>query len=72
MPDRLPYCGEAPHPSGWFAHWNFDPIILVALALLAFGVWQYRDRLRVKPCLLYTSDAADDSLRVDLGGCRFI
>jgi len=24
----------------------------------------------VKPCLLYTSDAADDSLRVDLGGRR--
>ena len=23
-------------------------------------------------CLLYTSDAADDSLRVDLGGRRFI
>jgi putative membrane protein len=51
MPDRLPYCGDAPHPSGWFAHWNFDPIILVALALLAFGVWQYRERLRVKPAV---------------------
>ena len=25
-----------------------------------------------KPCLLYTSDAADDSLRVDLGGRRII
>ena len=24
------------------------------------------------PCLLYTSDAADDSLRVDLGGRRII
>ena len=26
----------------------------------------------VKICLLYTSDAADDSLRVDLGGRRII
>ena len=26
----------------------------------------------VNPCLLYTSDAADDSLRVDLGGRRII
>ena len=25
-----------------------------------------------KTCLLYTSDAADDSLRVDLGGRRII
>ena len=37
-----------------------------------------RDRLKRKPlrllriCLLYTSDAADDSLRVDLGGRRII
>src|SRR5665254_16095 len=29
-----------------------------------------RDR-RVHPCLLYTSDAADDLTRVDLGGRRF-
>ena len=28
--------------------------------------------LNDKGCLLYTSDAADDSLRVDLGGRRFI
>ena len=26
----------------------------------------------VSACLLYTSDAADDSLRVDLGGRRII
>ena len=26
----------------------------------------------IKSCLLYTSDAADDSLRVDLGGRRSI
>ena len=27
---------------------------------------------RVKVCLLYTSDAADDTPCVDLGGCRII
>ena len=30
--------------------------------------WQFLEH----PCLLYTSDAADDSLRVDLGGRRII
>ena len=30
--------------------------------------WQIRKKI----CLLYTSDAADDSLRVDLGGRRII
>ena len=29
-------------------------------------------KIRYKLCLLYTSDAADDSLRVDLGGRRII
>ena len=29
-------------------------------------------RLRLHACLLYTSDAADDLLRVDLGGRRII
>ena len=29
-------------------------------------------RLSPRPCLLYTSDAADDPLRVDLGGRRII
>mgnify|MGYP003691294513 CR=1 FL=1 len=29
-------------------------------------------KLLVEGCLLYTSDAADDSLRVDLGGRRII
>ena len=29
-------------------------------------------RIRFISCLLYTSDAADDSLRVDLGGRRII
>ena len=29
-------------------------------------------RFELPDCLLYTSDAADDSLRVDLGGRRII
>ena len=31
-----------------------------------------KHKLKPKSCLLYTSDAADDSLRVDLGGRRII
>ena len=31
-----------------------------------------RDRLAAKACLLYTSDAADDLLCVDLGGRRIL
>src|SRR5665811_2499743 len=31
-----------------------------------------RSRLMTYPCLLYTSDAADDLTRVDLGGRRMI
>ena len=30
------------------------------------------ERLKNETCLLYTSDAADDTLRVDLGGRRII
>ena len=33
---------------------------------------QMRTRRPLPICLLYTSDAADDSLRVDLGGRRII
>ena len=32
--------------------------------------YQYRNKMR--SCLLYTSDAADDLTRVDLGGRRII
>ena len=32
----------------------------------------YKNGLPSEGCLLYTSDAADDSLRVDLGGRRII
>ncbi len=49
MIELLPYCGEAPHPAGWLAHWNLDPVVLIALALLGIGIWQYRGQLRVRP-----------------------
>lgn len=29
----LPYCGEAPAPAEWLTRWNFDPVLLAALAL---------------------------------------
>lgn len=32
-----PYCGVAPLPSEWLTHWNFDPVLLFGLALIAFG-----------------------------------
>ena len=35
------------------------------------GLWQAGNRLSV-PCLLYTSDAADERSSVDLGGRRII
>ncbi|MGK2911539.1 MAG: cytochrome c oxidase assembly protein [Sphingobium sp.] len=27
-----PYCGEAPGPAHWLAHWNWDPALLAVLA----------------------------------------
>jgi len=37
----VPYCGAAPHPGEWMAKWNFDPILLLALAL-GIVAWRYR------------------------------
>ncbi|MEQ5786849.1 cytochrome c oxidase assembly protein [Erythrobacter sp. NFXS35] len=44
--DYIPYCGPAPHPGGVLAAWNFDPVVLVALALLTLGL--HRRGLRVR------------------------
>jgi putative membrane protein len=30
-----PYCGAAPLPSEWLARWNWDPVLLAAMAALA-------------------------------------
>ena len=38
----------------------------------AFPIACYHDDLQAEPCLLYTSDAADDLLCVALGGRRII
>lgn len=29
------YCGAPPHPHDWLGRWNFDPVLLVALAIAA-------------------------------------
>lgn len=34
-PIWLPYCGAAPGPGEWLARWNFDPLLLPALGLIA-------------------------------------
>lgn len=33
----IPYCGAAPSPAELLARWNFDPLLLVGLALLTAG-----------------------------------
>lgn len=32
-----PYCGAAPGPGEWLLRWNFDPLLLAALALIALA-----------------------------------
>lgn len=36
----IPYCGEAPGPDIWMSRWNLDPLLGVALLLLALALWQ--------------------------------
>jgi putative membrane protein len=36
----LPYCGVAPGPEVWLGRWNLDPVLGVALALVALAVWR--------------------------------
>src|SRR5665811_1515600 len=49
-------------------HW-FRDLFAQRIELPAF--WRFQP-MRHGLCLLYTSDAADDLTRVDLGGCRVI
>ena len=42
-PAWLPYCGAAPVPADWLGRWNFDPLLLVALAGLAVLAWRKTD-----------------------------
>ena len=37
----IPYCGAAPLPADWLARWNLDPVLLLALALVAFAYARY-------------------------------
>ncbi len=39
----LPYCGAAPVPSDWLGRWNFDPVLIVTMAGLAFLLWRKTD-----------------------------
>jgi putative membrane protein len=34
-----PYCGAAPLPAELLGRWNFDPLLLVGMALIAGGLW---------------------------------
>lgn len=36
----LPYCGPAPDPAHWVEHWNFDPVLLVAMGGVAIILWR--------------------------------
>ncbi len=37
MQNNMPYCGPAPDPAQWFWAWNLDPLLLIALTVMA--VW---------------------------------
>ncbi len=39
-PAWLPYCGAAPVPAELLGRWNFDPVLLVALAGFAVVAWR--------------------------------
>lgn len=42
-----PYCGEAPDPAHWLAHWNWDPLLLGGvLGVLAVGLATSRATFR--------------------------
>lgn len=36
----VPYCGAAPIPADLFARWNFDPVLLAALAIATILLWR--------------------------------
>ncbi len=42
-----PYCGPAPTPAHWLAHWNWDPTLLATMfALLVAGAYLSRPTIR--------------------------
>ena len=39
VPQWTPYCGDAPEPTHWLVHWNFDPVLMAAtFCLLVLGI----------------------------------
>jgi putative membrane protein len=38
--DWDPYCGAAPGPADWLGRWNFDLLLLAAIAALALLLWR--------------------------------
>lgn len=40
----IPYCGAAPLPDHWYARWNGDPLLLIALAIVAGVAWRRIER----------------------------
>ena len=46
-----PYCGQAPVPTEWAAHWNFAPELLIGLILLSGAAYLYRERLAMVPAV---------------------
>ena len=49
-----------------------DPVLLALVHLVHFPLFRVAAPVCVGPCLLYTSDAADERSSVDLGGRRII
>lgn len=52
-----PYCGEAPRPEHWLAHWNWDWVLLGCLAaLLVVGFTRsratFREQLAATGCMI--------------------
>ena len=43
--DWSPYCGPAPHPAAWLTHWNWDPLLLGVLGMLAAWCFYRRSRI---------------------------
>lgn len=42
-----PYCGPGPAPGEWLSRWNFDPVLIAALAVgLAWVLWRTSGRER--------------------------
>lgn len=39
----MPYCGAAPVPADWLGRWNFDPVLIAALAGIAILLWRIAD-----------------------------